>query len=495
MAKMTVRGLDALKPKAKSYKVTVDRDLYLRVATDGTKTWLVRYSVHGKQRQARLPRTYSSNNDPAYMSLAQALAENARIQAMARDGLDFQEEQERLRQLREQQAAQEEASKATFRQMFEQWISEGVSRKDDNAELKRTFNKDLLPSLGDVQVRMLTDGQFRDALRQVGRVRGRGRTAERMLTELRQLFRWAIKRQPWRSLFEAGNPVDLLETKQVVSPDYLATIRERVLRPTELHELLEKFRQMQADYDAAPNKRVATRPLRQESQLALWISLGTACRIGELLKARWDHVDLKKGTWFVPKENTKTKVDWLVFLSPFALAKFKALRMLTSYSDWCFPSRDGESHICLKTVSKQVGDRQIRFKKRKALAGRRNDDSLVLADGANGEWTPHDLRRTAATMMQALGVAPDVIDRCQNHVLPGSKVRRHYLHHDYAEEKQQAWNALGTQLERILGSDEPDLLTISAVEAKASMRRIAKRFELGESSDSDLRVGRSVVSA
>ncbi len=82
MAKMTVRGLDALKPKAKSYKVTVDRDLYLRVATDGTKTWLVRYSVHGKQRQARLPRTYSSNNDPAYMSLAQALAENARIQAM-----------------------------------------------------------------------------------------------------------------------------------------------------------------------------------------------------------------------------------------------------------------------------------------------------------------------------------------------------------------------------------------------------------------------------
>lgn len=98
-------------------------------------------------------------------------------------------------------------------------------------------------------------------------------------------------------------------------------------------------------------------------------------------------------------------------------------------------------------------------------------------------------------MMQALGVAPDVIDRCQNHVLPGSKVRRHYLHHDYAEEKQQAWNALGTQLERILGSDEPDLLTISAVEAKASMRRIAKRFELGESSDSDLRVGRSVVSA
>ena len=31
-----------------------------------------------------------------------------------------------------------------------------------------------------------------------------------------------------------------------------------------------------------------------------------------------------------------------------------------------------------------------------------NDNSLVLARGANGDWTPHDMRRTAATMMQAL---------------------------------------------------------------------------------------------
>jgi hypothetical protein len=43
------------------------------------------------------------------------------------------------------------------------------------------------------------------------------------------------------------------------------------------------------------------------------------------------------------------------------------------------------------------------------------------------------------------------IDRCQNHVLPGSKARRPYLHHDYAEEKRQAWRLLGQRLETILG--------------------------------------------
>jgi hypothetical protein len=55
-------------------------------------------------------------------------------------------------------------------------------------------------------------------------------------------------------------------------------------------------------------------------------------------------------------------------------------------------------------------------------------------------------------MMQALAVSLDVIDRCQNHVLAGSRVRRHYLHHDYAEEKKRAWSLLGDRLGAVLSS-------------------------------------------
>lgn len=43
-----------------------------------------------------------------------------------------------------------------------------------------------------------------------------------------------------------------------------------------------------------------------------------------------------------------------------------------------------------------------------------------------------------------------VIDRCQNHVLPGSKVRRSYMHNDYADEKRAAWVALGAKLSTII---------------------------------------------
>lgn len=101
-----------------------------------------------------------------------------------------------------------------------------------------------------------------------------------------------------------------------------------------------------------------------------------------------------------------------------------------------------------------VGDRQTRFKARKPLAHRRNDDSLVFNEGKSGEWTLHDLRRTAAMMLQALRVSPDVIDRCQNHVSLGSKVRRHCLHHDHAVERRVAWRLLGERLEAILAADD-----------------------------------------
>jgi integrase len=89
---------------------------------------------------------------------------------------------------------------------------------------------------------------------------------------------------------------------------------------------------------------------------------------------------------------------------------------------------------------------------RKPMKNRRHDNTLVLSEGISGAWTPHDLRRTGATMMQGLSVTLDIIDRCQNHVLAGSKVRRHYFHHDYAQEKRDAWQRLGERLSMILAA-------------------------------------------
>ena len=110
--------------------------------------------------------------------------------------------------------------------------------------------------------------------------------------------------------------------------------------------------------------------------------------------------------------------------------------------------KDNE-HVDLKSVSKQIGDRQLQFKNRtKKLAFRIENNSLVLGDK---EWTPHDLRRTGATLMQKLKVSRDVINLCQNHKI-GTQVDQSYLLDDYADEKREAWNKLGDRIEAILNS-------------------------------------------
>lgn len=290
------------------------------------------------------------------------------------------------------------------------------------------------------------------------KARGLNRTVVIRSNDIGQMLRWAEKRKPWRSLMGDGNPAELIDVKQLLDHDYQEE-RNRLLSPDEIRELRDIFARLEFEYEAldAGEKYSGVRPANRRVQCAVWICLGTLCRIGELLKAEWKHLDLEKGSWFIPAEATKghkgKRQDHHVFLSAFASEQFKVLRAHTGHTRFCFPSRDESSHVDTKTISKLIGDRQCSLKNRsKPLSGRHHDDSLVLSQGTKGEWTPHDLRRTGATLMQELGVNLDIIDRCQNHQLGGSKVRRHYLHYDYAKEKSAAWRALGEHLTDILSS-------------------------------------------
>ncbi|WP_369629393.1 MULTISPECIES: tyrosine-type recombinase/integrase [unclassified Variovorax] len=367
-----------------------------------------------------------------------------------------------------EKAKEDQLKNSDFNRMFRSWLKDGVARKDGNAELLRAFEKDVLPAIGPLPVKNLTEHELRAVLRAVV-ARGANRMCVRLYNDIVQLFAWAEKRQPWRALMIEGNPAELLEIEKIVAPSYdLTEIRERVLDASEIRELWQIFSTMEEDYAKAEDRRKASRPPKQETQLAMWICLSTMCRIGELLSSEWQHVDLEKATWLIPKENTKgtrgKKQNHKIFLSNFARQQFEALKSISGDSQWCFPARNAESgdtHLNLKSMSKQIGDRQMCFKDRKPLKNRKNDDSLVLARGTKGEWTPHDLRRTGSTMMQALGIDLNTIDRCQNHVLPGSKVRRHYQHHDYEEEKRRAWDLLGEKLESILTPELPVISPMS----------------------------------
>ena len=63
-------------------------------------------------------------------------------------------------------------------------------------------------------------------------------------------------------------------------------------------------------------------------------------------------------------------------------------------------------------------------------------------------WTLHDLRRTAKTLMARAGVRPDISERVLGHVIAG--VEGTYDRYSYADEKRDALEKLAAMIERIV---------------------------------------------
>ena len=425
--------------------------------------------ANGRQHDYPLTKHWGPATNDTYLSLADAIDEAREIRAMARAGVDYRIhlDEQRLEKIKlDLQGENEEKLRieteakdlATVSELFEKWVVDGVSRADDNTELRRSFSKDLLPHIGPVPIKQLTDHQLRTALR-IMVERGADRLAVMAYNNLVQMFAWAEQRQPWRRLLADGNPIRLVEMTRVVSPGYdFSNQRSRHLSPEEIQELHATFTSMTTLYDRSENKRTAARPVVRTTEIAIWLMLSTLCRVGELSKARWKSIDLEKGQWIIPKADTKGKrADFLVLLSPFATEKLRALKVETGSSDWCFPNVKNTNHIDVKAISKQIADRQASLKnvgddlsKRPMKNRTKDQSSLILSNGADGSWTSHDLRRTGSTLMQSLGIDPDLIDRCQNHIILGPKVRRHYQLFQYAAEKRTAWCKLGDYLDSLI---------------------------------------------
>lgn len=367
------------------------------------------------------------------------------------DKIEAREHQEAIL-LRE---AKRKSEALTVKDMFDVWITSGVKRSDGNQYIKQTFNKYILPEVGNTEVRNLTEQHLEKIYKKIIAA-GKSATALELSKDVKQMLTWCEKRKPWRALLVEGNPAVLVEIHKLLPEDF-TKVRDRVLSFDELRKLKSIFDNLKEAYENADKKYEVERPLKKEVQLAMWICLGTVCRIGELLMSRWEHVDFEMRTWFIPAANTKgvkkKKTDHIVFLSDFVLKQFKALHDLTGDTSWLFPARYKDGHVCIKSASKQVGDRQLMFKRRsKELKCRVENNSLVLGDR---EWTPHDLRRTGATMIQNLygkqtGIF--IANLCLHHsVVTGSA--KHYLFDDYAEEMKDAWVKLGNRIEAILNAD------------------------------------------
>lgn len=79
-----------------------------------------------------------------------------------------------------------------------------------------------------------------------------------------------------------------------------------------------------------------------------------------------------------------------------------------------------------------------------------------------GKWILHDLRRTAATGMARLNIAPHVVDRILNHVSGTIRgVAAVYNRHAYIEERKAALEAWSRYVESLVGSSPANVVHIA----------------------------------
>jgi integrase len=233
---------------------------------------------------------------------------------------------------------------------------------------------------------------------------------------LSKLFDWAADRG-----ILAGNPASGVKLPDRVREHLKRGGKDRVLSDEEIGVLWSELEELEAD---ARRKKHA--PV---SAAAFRLILLTAQRPGEVFRMRWR--DIEDGAWWViPAEVAKNGEANRVYLSPQARAILDELRAATGGSDWVLesPRKPGMHLTTIKTAYQGILER----------SGMR-------------PWSPHDLRRTAASRMSALGVDRRVVQAILNH--KDRSVTSVYDRYGLGPEKQVALTAWGQRVETIIGGE------------------------------------------
>lgn len=379
-------------------------------------------------------------------SIARARVDRDAARDLVAKGIDPREAR-RLRELEEKAEQQRklaehetQANRKTVQDAFDAWRSLYLKRehKDGGALVEGHFQRNILPAIGDKALQDIGKADLLPILD--GLVEnGRNRTANVILATARQFFRWCMARD-----WIAHDPTFGLTKKAVGGKD---AIGKRTLSFDEIALLPE---------------RLLESNLPERMRCAVWLLLATGARVGELSGARVSDFDFALAYWRIPAERSKNGVEHLIHLSDFALEHAHALVKDGKKSEWILPGRDPKRHVDEKTLTKLIRDRQ---RKARVKGRSKQTDTLLLPGGA---WTAHDLRRTMASRMQDIGVAPHVIEKCLNHTLDG--IAAVYQHAELLPERKQAFERWGAKVAATLRGEGPVVLDM----ATAKKRRARK---------------------
>ena len=432
----------------KRYDVTVDgrEGLMVRVFPSGAVSFRFRYTAPGGERRVMVLGEFGSNA----LSLKKAGELHAQAQRELTEGLDPIEEREKRRQTTERERT-ERAGADTVGALVEQFVhrelraerwddarstwaktrAEGRKRPDAAAALlgyvpsgvparRRKRGVKTVPTfmseLGQFKAPELTKRQiiaFLDGIVD----RGSPVTANRTYALLKQFFEWAAAKDLIPASPMAG----------VKPPGGTERPRDRILTAEEIKTFWSKL---------------ASAEMAEPTRLALKLLLVTGQRRGELTQARWDHFDFDAKLWTIPVALLKSAHSrrdkpepHVVPLSDLAVDLLRRLKALAGDSPAVLPAHASKRHA--RSYSEAVLSR----------AARQNAKHFGIA-----HFTPHDLRRTAASFMTKLGVPRLHVEKVLNHST--GDIAEVYDRHDYLPEKRAALERWGEHLRAIVEGRE-----------------------------------------
>jgi integrase len=417
---LTQRAVDALAPPRQGRVEYFDRVLPgfgLRVSDAGRKTWFVMYRVRSRKVRETIG------------TLA-TIPDVADARQRARESIELAQRGVHPAEAREETAAIAAAQSITFAAVADRYLAEYVERNTRPAtirETRRILNRDVKPRWGERPARQIVRQDVNDLLDEIAD-RGALVQANRTLARLKTLFSWALDNE-------------LVETDPTarVRPRVKETPRDRALIPDEIRYFWTGCDKLGWPFG----------PLFQ-------LLLLTAQRRDEVGAMEWRELDLDGRVWTIPRKRAKNDRAHEVHLSDLAMEIIEALPRIAGPepgkgtpappADFVFTTH-GRAPVSGFSKPKERIDAYMLDALRTELAEAGSDPERVGV----GKWILHDLRRTAATGMARLNIAPHVVERILNHVSGTIRgVAAVYNRHAYLDERKAALDAWSRYVERLV---------------------------------------------
>jgi len=307
----------------------------------------------------------------------------------------------------ERQQARQRLLSDRFSYIADDYLTKYASQNRTMNETTRIIRKDVLPKWGTRSIHEIGKRDINNLL-DTKSDRGSKYMANRLLATLRKLFNWCVSRG-----IISISPCD------GVSAPHREKSRDRILNSQELLSVIHASRKMDGVFG-----------------VIVQCLIFTAQRRNEVSDMRWAELDLDQNLWTIPGERTKNEKPHFVHLTEQVKT---VVSNMPAIGEFVFTS-NGETPFSGFSKAKK-----------------RLDKNSGITD-----WRLHDIRRTVATGMATLGIAPHIADKVLNHQSGAiSGVAAVYQRHDFLAERKSALEAWGNHVQGLIdGTDRQNVINI-----------------------------------